>query len=77
MTRNEEIVRAALEMHPKCDDTELMFFAQGADFADTTFLAKACQWLTENYEDIGIRWMRGDSASDFVERFKETMLNEV
>lgn len=51
----------------KCDVLDI--FDAGADAA----IDKASQWLQENYEDLGIRWMRGYTVDDFVEQFKKAM----
>ena len=44
-------------------------FIKGAEVA----IDKACSWLEREFENIGIRWMRGDSAQDLVEQFKKAM----
>lgn len=51
----------------KCDILDI--FDAGADAA----IDKASQWLQENYEDIGIRYIRGYTVDDFVEQFKKAM----
>ena len=37
---------------------------------------KACKWLKSEYENIGIRYIRGCSSSDEVENFKKAMEDE-
>ena len=34
---------------------------------------KACEWLKTEYEDIGIRWMRGDGSDELISRFIKAM----
>lgn len=51
----------------KCDVLDI--FDAGADAA----IDKASQWLQENYEDLGIRYIRGYTVDDFVEQFKKAM----
>ena len=34
---------------------------------------KACEWLRTNYEDIGIRYIRGHKVEDEIESFKKAM----
>ena len=33
----------------------------------------ACEWLRTNYEDIGIRYIRGYKVEDEIESFKKAM----
>lgn len=40
------------------------------------FIDRVCKWLDTNYEDIGIRYIRGEERADFIERFKEAMKGE-
>ena len=42
--------------------------------ADSIRLDKVCEWLRTNYEDIGIRWMRGYSAEDLIEQFEKSII---
>jgi len=34
---------------------------------------KACEWLDENMNDVGIRFMRGDEIKDIVDLFRKAM----
>lgn len=54
-------------LEDKCDILDI--FDAGADAA----IDKASQWLQENYEDLGIRYIRGYTVDDFVEQFKKAM----
>lgn len=40
------------------------------------FIDRACKWLDTNYEDIVIRYIRGEERADFIKRFKEAMKGE-
>lgn len=40
------------------------------------FIDEACEWLDTNYEDIGIRYIRGEERADFVEQFCKAMKGE-
>ena len=42
--------------------------------ADSIRFDKVCEWLRTNYEDIGIRWMRGYSAEDLIEQFEKSII---
>lgn len=46
-------------------------FEDGAEYGYQFAIEKVCKWFAENYEDICLRWLRGYSAKDFVEFFKE------
>lgn len=37
---------------------------------------KACEWLDENMNDVGIRFMRGDEIKDIVDLFYKAMKGE-
>lgn len=37
------------------------------------FINKACEWLDENMNDVGIRFMRGDEIKDIVDLFRKAM----
>lgn len=83
MTRKEEIRQASIEYTLKnrpmciCGDAfaelanELnrnLSFEEGAKWADKTIIEKACGWLREQKELIGISFQE-----DFIERFKIAM----
>ena len=40
------------------------------------FINKACEWLDENMNDVGIRFMRGDEIKDIVDLFRKAMKGE-
>lgn len=48
-------------------------YMDGAKWADRTMLEKACEWLDENMNDVGIRFMRGDEIKDIVDLFRKAM----
>ena len=45
------------------------FFELGRNNA----IDKACEWLYENMNDVGIRFMRGDEIKDIVDLFRKAM----
>lgn len=77
MTRDEEIKQASREFGLwKAGEA---IFQLGAEWADKhpkeglVDINKACEWLRTNYEDIGIRYIRGYKAEDEIESFKKAM----
>lgn len=86
MTRDEEIRRAAGNVAIRDNKGQYAHgflmqalretFIESARWADRTMIERASQWLQENYEDLGIRWMRGYTVDDFVEQFKKAMQDE-
>lgn len=70
MTREEEIIQASnaySEYEYNRTDYENGFI-NGAKWADKTMIDKACEWLIEQKEMIGISFQE-----DFIERFKMAM----
>lgn len=70
MTREEEIIQtsnAYSEYEYNRTDYENGFI-NGAKWADKTMIDKACEWLIEQKEMIGISFQE-----DFIERFKIAM----
>lgn len=73
--RREEIVsslqynaaKEALRRNANSSDD----FEDGAEYGYQFAIEKVCKWFAENYEDICLGWLRGYSAKDFVEFFKE------
>ena len=43
---------------------------KAVEIAKEEVIEKVCKYLKRNYEDIGIRWMRGYEADDLVEALK-------
>lgn len=86
MTRDEEIRRAAGNVairdnkgryaHGFLIQALREAFVESARWADRTMIERACQWLQENYEDLGIRYIQGYILDDFVEQFKKAMQDE-
>lgn len=66
MTRNEQIEKEAHRVSYNGD--EYSSFIQGAEWADKTMIEKACEWLIQQEEMIGISF-----ENDFIERFKKAM----
>ena len=83
MTRREQIEQGAREVAAEKGYVALPprkrnWFVAGAEWADkhpdkAAWLDKACKWLEREYEEIGVRWMRGDDAQDIVENFRKAM----
>ena len=44
-----------------------------AQIARKEVIEKVCEWIKKEYEDIGLRWMRGYEANDLIESFKKAM----
>lgn len=83
MTREEQIRQASIEYtykdRPMCigggtfsevvDEMNRNYaFEEGAKWADKTMIEKACEWLTQQEEMIGVSF-----EEDFIERFKKAM----
>ena len=66
MTRDEQIEKEAHRVSYNGD--EYSSFIQGAEWADKTMIDKACEWLIQQEEMIGISF-----ENDFIERFKKAM----
>lgn len=66
MTRDEQIEKEAHRVSYNGD--EYGSFIQGAEWADKTMIDKACEWLIQQEEMIGISF-----ENDFIERFKKAM----
>lgn len=72
MNRKEEIKQAAYSKY--CNDSSVTFnlqcdcFSDGAKWADRTLIEKACKWIVQQEEIIGISF-----ENDFIERFKKAM----
>lgn len=66
MTRDEQIEKEAHRVSYNGD--EYSSFIQGAEWADKTIIEKACEWLSQQEEMIGISF-----ENDFIERFKKAM----
>ena len=90
MTRAEERNKAAFEAYPEnisystvieqMVDYNLQwrqYWLEGAEWADKTMIEKACKWLRTNYEDIGIRYIRGHKVEDEIESFKKAMEEQI
>ena len=48
-------------------------FEDAAKFGYNLAIEKACEWLNENMNDVGIRFMRGDEIKDIVDLFRKAM----
>ena len=66
MTRDEQIEKEAHRVSYNGD--EYSSFIQGAEWADKTMIEKACDWLLQQEEMIGVSFEK-----DFIERFKKAM----
>ena len=87
MTRKEqikEIAQKEMSKYPNFCITAPAF-RMGAEWADAhpdidvrtsgykEAIDKACEWLNENMNDVGIRFMRGDEIKDIVDLFRKAM----
>ena len=84
---NEAEVERQLKMHPQVFEQGFVAGAKWADAhpdIDVRTMAawqsgykeaieKACEWLNENMNDVGIRYMRGDEIKDIVDLFRKAM----
>ena len=84
---NEAEVERQLKMHPQVFEQGFVAGAEWADAhpdIDLRTMAawqsgykeaieKACEWLNENMNDVGIRYMRGDEIKDIVDLFRKAM----
>lgn len=60
------------------DFTEFMLQAaiKAAKVGYSFAVDEACEWLEENMNDVGIRFMRGDEIKDIVDLFRKAMKGE-
>lgn len=58
-------------LQTKCDI--LQTFEEGYERGYEDAINKACEWLNENMNDVGIRFMRGDEIKDIVDLFRKAM----
>lgn len=61
-------------LQTKCDI--LQIFEEGYEQGYEDAINKACEWLEENMNDVGIRFMRGDEIKDIVDLFRKAMKGE-
>lgn len=57
------------DAHPDIDVRTMAAWQSGYNEA----IDKACEWLYENMNDVGIRFMRGDEIKDIVDLFRKAM----
>ena len=57
------------DAHPGIDVRTMAAWQSGYKEA----IEKACEWLNENMNDVGIRFMRGDEIKDIVDLFRKAM----
>ena len=57
------------DQHPDIDVRTMAAWRGGYNEA----IDKACEWLNENMNDVGIRFMRGDEIKDIVDLFRKAM----
>ena len=70
MTRKEHIIDAAMFFAKKNEKVPMPYLdiVEAAEWADRTMIEKACEWLMQQEEMIGISF-----ENDFIERFKKAM----
>lgn len=44
-----------------------------AEVVEKDTINNACSWLSTYYDEIGLRWMRGDDKEEIIEPFKNAM----
>lgn len=52
-----------------CED----IFTDGAEWMEEQMIEKFCKWFKREYEDIGIRYIRGYEAEDYFDDIKQAM----
>lgn len=67
----DALIRGAkwADAHPDIDVRTMAAWQSGYNEA----IDKACEWLEENMNDVGIRFMRGDEIKDIVDLFRKAM----
>lgn len=70
MTRKEQIMDAAMFYAKKNENAPIPYldFVEAAEWTDRTMIEKACEWLIQQEEMIGILF-----ENDFIERFEKAM----
>lgn len=69
------LTKIALGEEPNKDFSEAMLQAaiKAAKVGYSYAVDEACEWLEENMNDVGIRFMRGDEIKDIVDLFRKAM----
>ena len=52
-------------------------FIAGAEWMYEEMIEKFCKWFKRDYEDIGIRYIRGYEAEDYFDDIKQAMEEEL
>lgn len=70
MTRKEQIRDAAMYFAKKNEKVPFPYldFIEAAEWADRTMIERACEWLMQQEEMVGISF-----EDDFIERFRKAM----
>lgn len=85
MTREDKLVerityltKIALGEEPNKDFSEAMLQAaiKAAKVGYSFAVDEAAEWLEENMNDVGIRFIRGDEIKDIVDLFRKAMKGE-
>lgn len=75
MTR-KELIDKFCEFKGKCTTDDVVALTYAYKSLQLDFIDKACDWLDENMNDVGIRFMRGDEIKDIVDLFRKAMEGE-
>ena len=59
-----------------CYQFQYHAYYQGAEYGYKLAVEKAVEWLSKEYENIGMRYIRGCSPTDEIENFKKAMKGE-
>lgn len=72
------LTKIALGEEPNKDFSEAMLQAaiKAAKVGYSFAVDEASEWLEENMNDVGIRFMRGDEIKDIVDLFRKAMKGE-
>lgn len=76
MSREDERLEQAKFYNDKGVKDPHIHFLRGSEWADSSMIDKACEWLEENMIDVGIRFIRGDEIKDIVDLFRKAMEGE-
>ena len=76
--RITKITKIALGEEPNKDFSEaiIALMIKAAKVGYSFAVDEAAEWLDENMNDVGIRFMRGDEIKDIVDLFRKAMKGE-
>lgn len=62
-----QAAKEAVKRYQTNQELDIDSFEDGALFGHDFALKRVCEWIRTNFEDIGIKWMRGYGAEEFIE----------